>query len=291
MWLILSFISAGLSAAAAVSQKKVLFREGALEFSYKLSFFNLIFSLPFFLLVNPNDISLTSILILYIKTIIGTLAFLNVMLTLKNLDISGALPMMVLTPGLVAVFAFLFVGDKLSSFEISGMLLLVVGTYLLEMNGSKSIFEPFTIFYKSKKHHYIVFALLLFTITAILDRLLLVKYKMPPTSLMAFQHLFFFINFALIIIIKKKNLIPEIKNTPVTTLKYIAIISIITIGYRWTNIEAIKLAPVALVLSIKRTSTFFASLIGGKLFNEPNLARRVIAAAIMSAGAIIIINY
>ncbi len=62
-------------------------------------------------------------------------------------------------------------------------------------------------------------------------------------------------------------------------------ISVITIGYRYTQIEAVKIAPVALVLSIKRTSVFFASIFGGKIFSESYLLKKGIAIIIMLIGA------
>ncbi len=290
IWFLLAFTSALFSGLAAVMQKKVLFKDDALHFSFKLAVFNLIFSVPFFFLLDLSALDFTALLILYIKTILASLAFLNVMLTLKNLDISGSLPMMALTPGLVAIFAFFIIGDSLSYVEIAGIILLLTGTYVLELQHKENLFAPFTIFIKSKKHHYILFALLLFTATAILDRLLLVKLNMQPLTLIPFQHLFFAINFALILVLKSKNPLQVLMNSDKSLFKWIIVISIITIAYRWTNIEAIKLAPVALVLSIKRTSVFFAASIGGKIFNEAHLIRRIISAVIIIGGAMLIIN-
>jgi drug/metabolite transporter (DMT)-like permease len=290
MWIFLALTSALLSAAAAVTQKKVLFKDDAYQFSFKLSIFNLVFSIPFFFFLDVSSVNLNSLLLLYLKTIIASLAFLNVMLTLKNLDISGSLPMMALTPGLVAFAAFFTLGDSLLGLEILGIILLIIGTYGLEMQRSENLLAPLTIFIKSKKHHYILFALLLFTATAVIDRLLLTKMNMQPLTLIAFQHLFFAINFAVILLFKSQNPVNVFKYADKSLFKWIIVISIITIAYRWTNIEAIKLAPVALVLSLKRTSVFFASLIGGRLFNEKYLLRRVISAAIIVTGAILIIN-
>jgi len=220
----------------------------------------------------------------------GALAFYNVMHALKNLDISGALPLLVLTPGFVALFAFLFGLEQLTIIQISGMFLLLAGTYLLEMKPKQAVAEPFKIFSKSSNYHYIGFALILFTASSILDKVLLGKYKMPPTAFMAFQQLFYAIVIGAVYLFSSK-----IKRNPLTTFDkkiwfWVIIISILTMGYRFTQIKAIKIAPVSLVLSVKRISVFIAVVIGGRLFNEKNLLKKALATAIMVAGAIMIME-
>ncbi len=288
-WFILAFISAVFSATASISEKKVLFNLGALEFSFLLALINLIFSIPFFFGINFAAVSYLSIIVMYFKTILGTLAFLCVMLALKNLEISKALPLLVLTPGLVAIFAFIFLGETLSSIEVTGMLLLLSGTYLLETKARQGILDPFRVFVKSKSYHYVIFALLLFTTTSVLDKLLLSRYKLEPVAFMGFQQLFLAINFAIIFFIfgRKSGGIKKLAGSG--TLKWIIFVSALTILYRYAQIEAVKLAPVALVLSIKRVSVFFASVGGGKIFNEEDLLKKSIATAAMVAGAIMIV--
>jgi uncharacterized membrane protein len=289
-WIILAFMSAIFSAVATIFEKKNLFTLDALQFSFILAIMNMLFSISFFMDVDFSTISSISLLVLYFKTILGALAFLCVMLAIKNMAISGSLPLLVLTPGLVAIFAFVFIGESLSGFEIIGMFLLLVGTYFLEAKPGYDLIHPFKVFYKSKYHHYIIFALLLFTVTAILDKVLLKNYRLPPHAFLGFQQIFLAFNFLIIVFIAKKNPVKLIKSIDKQMWGWIIITSILTVGYRYAHIEAVKIAPVALVLSIKRTSVFFAAIGGGKLFNEKNLVKKAIATAIMVAGAIFIVN-
>ena len=112
-WFVVAIISALLSAFAAITQKKVLFNLGALEFSFLLSIVNLVFSVPFFFFIDYETINTLNLSILFAKSVIGVLAFLCVMISLKNLEISNALPLLALTPGFVAVFAFFILGESL----------------------------------------------------------------------------------------------------------------------------------------------------------------------------------
>ena len=120
-WFAVALISALLSAFAAITQKKVLFNLGALEFSFLLSIANLVFSIPFFFFIDYNTINILNLSILLAKSVIGVAAFLCVMIALKNLEISNALPLLALTPGFVAVFAFLLLGESLKTVEVIGL--------------------------------------------------------------------------------------------------------------------------------------------------------------------------
>ncbi len=290
-WYFLALISALLSAAAAVTQKRVLFDIEALEFSFILSVFNALLAVIFFFDQFYIDISTSALFLLFVKSVLGTFAFWCIMLAIKNMEISGALPLMVLTPGLVAIFSYLLIGESLSKIEIIGLVLLLAGIYILETKNNKSIFTPFIVFYKSKYHHYIVFALILFTATSIMDKYLLRDFAVEPKTFVVYQQIFLAINFFVLTLFVRKKLshLPLYLNK-----KFIAwfiLIAIFTIGYRYSQIEAVKLAPVALVLSVKRLSVLFASLYGGKIFSEHYLLRKTVAIIIMLTGAYFIVNF
>jgi len=289
-WFVIALLSAFLSAFAAITQKKVLFSLGALEFSFLLSLVNLVFSIPFFFFIDYGTINSFNLLVLFIKSVIGVGAFFCVMLSLKNLEISNALPLLALTPGFIAVFAFIFLGEALKTAEVVGLIILMLGTYILESGNSTKIIFPFSILLKSKYHRFVILALLLFTASSILDKLLLIKLNLSPISLTAFQHIYFAIMFSIIFFVFRKKTEPLPNITNKINLGWIALISVLTIGYRYTQVVAIGLASVALVLAVKRTSVFWATIIGGKIFSDKDLLKRSIAAVLILIGAILILR-
>ncbi len=308
-WILLSLISAVFSAAAAISQKKVLQSLPALHFSLLVSLLTLVFCIPFLFGIDFDKISSISVYVLFGKTILTALAFWLVMLSIQKLQISLALPLMVLTPGLVAIFGFFLLGESLLWFQIFGMILLVIGTYILELEKNTKFYTPFLNLLKSPHHGYILGALILFTTTSILDAALLKKFKLHPYSMTVLQQAFSVIIFGLILIIeslRKRNVLQAdmtenlekaiaSQNNLWTILKkhwiWLTWIAFFTIVYRYTQIEATKLAPaVALVLSLKRVSVFFSAVIGGKIFREQNLPQRIIAVIIMLIGATLIMK-
>ncbi|HVO73841.1 MAG TPA: EamA family transporter, partial [Ignavibacteriaceae bacterium] len=263
-WFLLAFISAVFSAASAISEKKSLFSLDALSFSFLVSIITLLFSIPFFLLANYSDVFSFSMLVLFIKSILGSAAFLFVMLSVKNLDISEALPLLALTPGLVAFFGIFLINDYLTPVEWLGILLMVAGSYILEMKkNTRSFLDPFKSLFNFSKYSYVFIALILFTVTSLLDRILLKNYNLPPYTFMAFQQLFYAFIFAGVFLIKKRSVNSSIGSIAKNTIYLVIIVSVFTVIYRYTQIEATKLAPAALVLSVKRLSVLMAVIFGG----------------------------
>ncbi|MCX6751022.1 MAG: EamA family transporter [Candidatus Pacearchaeota archaeon] len=288
VWWVLALISALFSGTASILEKNALFREKALSFSTLFAVFNLFLAIPFFFFINYSELTSLGILVVLIKSILESVAFLCVMKGIKSMELSSALPLLVLTPGLVAVFAFIFLKESLSSLEISGMALLLIGTYFLQLRGNQKIFDSFKSLFKSKGYIYIIIALVTFTVTSILDKAILKNFNVPVNAFMGFQHLFLAIIFLSLIFLTKER--TEIKQTFKRTGKLIFLISIITIIYRYSQLQAVKATQVALALSIKRLSVFFAVTIGGRIFREKNLIKKIIATAIMTIGAILIIH-
>src|SRR5512132_3282135 len=98
LWIILATISALLSAAAAITQKKVLMRAHALEFSFLVSFVILVLSFAVPVAFGVSALPLMTLLFILGKSVIGGVAFLLVMMALERDQISSVLPLLGLTP-------------------------------------------------------------------------------------------------------------------------------------------------------------------------------------------------
>ena len=289
-WYWLALSSALLSAFAAILQKKALNEINALNFTVIVSVFVALFST---FLIGKVDLSTAgsySMLVLFGKSIINATAFLCILIALKNLEISRALPVLAASPMAVALLAFILLGESLSLTEVLGMVLIVLGTYVLELKKNENIIAPFRVFVESKYHRIILIALGLMSLSAILDKLLLTSFKLPPLTFLVMQNYFFLIIFLLYRFLSGlKNRNEKLfKGVSKNILIIIVLIAIATIGYRWTQIEATKLGPVGLVIAVKRLSVLFAVVIGAKLFKEENYLRKVLATLTIVAGALLI---
>jgi drug/metabolite transporter (DMT)-like permease len=288
MWFVFALSSALLSATAAVFEKKALFKLSALHFSFLLAIANALISIPFLWSSSFFVPDVKGFYVVGFKALMGSISFLLVMNGIKRLELSSALPILVITPGLVALLAWILLDDFLSGFDIIGMLLLLAGTYFLQVGKLANTLKPFRLINQPKAYWYIFGAVLIFTATSLIDKWLLSDYKMPPTVLVPIQHFFMAIYFSLFLLVRpteKKDLNVALKSG----WKLILIVSFLTILYRYGHILAIKEGSVALAISVKRTSVFFAALIGGYLFKETNLIYKLFATLIMIAGAVLII--
>ncbi len=287
-WALFALISAAFSAAASIYEKKTLYAEGALEFSASLALVNLALSLPFAWFIDFGAIGALPLAVLFFKSVLGAMAFLLVMKGLRDLEISAALPLLVLTPGIVALASFILLGERLSGYEVTGMVLLLAGTYALQAGGVRGMAAPLSALRTSRGHRFILGALGIFSATAVLDKVLLGKLALPPVAFMWFEHLNFALAFTAAYFLSgrtKREMGVVFRRSGALLLT----IGVCTIIYRFAQILAVKYGSVALVLSIKRTSVFFAIVIGGRLFRDHNLLSRSIATAVMTAGAILVV--
>ena len=155
IWFVLAICSALLSASSAVIQKKILFRLTALEFSFLVSAIILAVSLFVPFSVDVASIPSSALMILIGKSILGGMAFLLVMMSLEHNQISSALPLLGITPGVTALLSLMLLGESLRPWEWVGIGLMMAGTYTLEIRPDQKIFQPFKVIFTNKNFYYI----------------------------------------------------------------------------------------------------------------------------------------
>jgi len=288
-WFLLASCSALLSASAAITQKKVLFRLHALEFSFLVSFVILVFSSFIFFLTDVTAISSAALIILIAKSILGGVAFLLVMMSLEHNQISSALPLLGTTPAAAALLAIPILGETLQHLEWLGIGLMVAGTYMLEKRPAQRFFQPFKNFFLQKNYIYIFCAVGLFAISSIADKSLLSTYNTNPLVILFYQHLIYCLMFGSMVFIRRISF-ADLVSKGQNQFPFILIIAVLTIAYRFTQLGAAQLAPIALVLAVKRTSILYASFFGGKLFSDERLPQKLIGGALIIASGFIILR-
>ena len=286
-WFIFAFGAAILVSGAALVQKKTLLKEHALEYSAILALTNFLFSLLFIPKAN-FDIGLLNYGILYAGSWLGAVAFLFVSKAVRHMEVSAASPLLNFGPAITAILAFFVLQEELAGLQIIGMGLLILGAYVLEIEGSiVNFFRPLKKIFKTKYIHYIFLALLLYGFSSLVDRYMMLQGVTPETFIVVI-HAFIFFNFFILINVFYDG-VKGIKHDFKSMGKWILLVSILTVSYRFLQIKAVSMAYVGLVSAIKRTSTLFTTLIGGTLFHEKNLLVKVLGCIIMLWGAVFII--
>jgi drug/metabolite transporter (DMT)-like permease len=286
-WYLLAFISALFSAAAAIGEKKSLFQEKAVVFCVILAFFNVVFSIPLVFADGFSFVAGPGLAALFLKSVLNAGAFFCVMQAIKRLELSYALPLLVLTPGLVALAAWFFLSEALDGRQIAGLVLLLAGAFILESRKRPGILNILRTMARSSGRGYILAALLIFTITAVLDKAILRQWSVEPVSFVFYTHLFSLFVFGIVFLLSRNDrgaLLVSFKRSG----RLILLVAICTVIYRYTQISAVKIAPVALVLAVKRFSVIIGVVLGGRLFSEATLTRKSIAAVLMLIGAYLV---
>ena len=96
-WYWFAIGSAVLLAVATLLEKKILFKEHAMEFSAVLAFFNALISLPLLLLADFSNISLQVLGAIYIASLLGTASFYLVAKVNRHMEVSESSPLLVST--------------------------------------------------------------------------------------------------------------------------------------------------------------------------------------------------
>jgi len=283
-WYIFAILTALLTAAAAIVEKKTLLKEHAMEFSTVLAVFNFFIVLVLLPYINFN-FSLKILAMIYTASVFATIAFLFVAKAVRHMDISIVSPLLSFSPAVVAVLAFFILGERITYLQLFGILLLILGSFVLEAENHNTK-KIFTKKFKSNYFYYIILALILYGFCSILDKFIL--NNISPLTYIPIVHFFIAINFIILICIFH-NGFEGIKHGIKSAGKWIFLVAVLVTGYRLSQAQAISMTYVSLVIPIKRMSAFFATVVGGRVLHEKNLAKRTLACIIMLAGSFLVI--
>ncbi len=289
IWFLFAMLSALFSAGAAVAQKRILFSMTALEFSFAVSIVIGVASMTAVFWVDLSVIPVSTLAVIVVKSVISGSAFLLVMIALKSNPISSALPLLGLTPAVTAFLALPVLGEAVHGWEMLGILMMGVGTYILEFKPGHRFQDILRSAWTERSHYPIFGALVLFGISSVLDRRLVFGLQVPPAVVLLYQHALYCLMFGSILAWRRINVV-SVMIKPRGTWGLILLVACLTLAYRYLQLEATALAPVALVLAVKRSSIVVATLFGGRLFKEERVKTKLVGATIIVASGFLILR-
>lgn len=287
-WYGFGFSAALFAASAALLEKWLLKRMSVWQMSAWFSGVTMILVLPLLMMSKAPLASLTPVLwgVILVKSVLEAVQFVAVMMGIRRLGISTTLPLMALSPGFVALAGTLVIGDALNLPQWGGLMLMVTGMYAIQLEGGSAWWRPFVRLFTDKEQWVILLALATSVAVALLDKTLLSGYRVPPQLFITVQQWYLALLFLAILAVRWI----AGKETPVSwspaLLLGLAGLAVVTVGYRFLQMRGVMLAPVALVLAVRRTSVVIATIAGGSLFREQGYVRRSLAAVLLTLGAI-----
>ena len=135
----------------------------------------------------------------------------------------------------------------------------------------------------------ILASLIIYGLGSVLDRFVLARYAIESRVYLGILQIFIAVIF-LILISKFHNGWQGIKHGAKNAGWLILVVAVFTVAHRFFFMEAISEANVGLVSGIKRSSVLFTTIIGGEIFHEKNISRKVFAVVVMLLGIFLLIS-
>ena len=284
-WFVLALISAVFSGAAALVEKYAVKRWPVFWVTFLMSIFNLVLVIPVWFSLPDRQLTPYIYGLVAAKSLLQAGSFYCIMKAFEVAEISATLPLMALTPALVGVVSWPLFGDRLGMIAIGGIGLTMVGTYILQLQAKQRFFDPWISLFKTKSSLLMVTALTLSASTSLIDKMALSRAKLEPWRYLILEAFFQLFVYGFIWWWSKRKQAQKSLSSWKMLIVSALVLSLCTIAWRYTQFSAVKLAPVAMVVSVKRLSILFAALFGGLLFKESHLVRRLIAVGLLLWGA------
>lgn len=201
---------------------------------------------------------------------------------LKHTDLSLVSPLVSLTPLFILLFSPLILGEWPDTYGLFGVIFIVIGTYILNMGKRSDGFcSPITSLAKNKGARYMLLVAIIWAITSNLDKIGVTK--SGPLFWVFSVNLFVSIVLIPQVCIRRAELRALSESWKLVIS--IGVFSALTVILQ---MYAITMTLVVYVIAIKRSSTLLSVLWGYLFFKEKAVPQRLVGAAIMFLGLILI---
>lgn len=284
LWFVFSFLTAFFESLKDVFSKKSLKNIDEYIVSWSLRFFALPFLIPLLFFIEIPSLGnqfWTAFLVGGSLNVITTILYMK---AIKHSDLSITVPMITFTPLFLLLTSPLMVGEFPSFFGLIGVLLIVAGSYTLNIKQRhEGYIAPFRALLKEKGPRLMLLVAFIWSITSNFDKIG-VQNSSAIFWVIATDIFIALILFPIMIYKSRANM-HQIK----TSYKLLLPIGLFSAIASIFQMIAISLTLVAYVISIKRTSAVMSVLFGHFIFKEEGVKERVLGAIIMVVGVLFIV--
>ncbi len=206
------------------------------------------------------------------------------MQAIKISPMSLTVPYLAFTPVFIIGTGYLFLGEQVNRWGMLGIVMVCGGGYVLNITAKdRNFVDPLLAVFRETGSWLMLIVSFIFSLSSVIG-----KKAILHSSPLYFQTLFFIVLTLVMIIVFglfRKIRLRSFLQHPFKggLLGLLAAIHIICHGF------AISMVKAAYMMSIKRLSIVFGVIYGGLVFREENIKNRLAGAALMFAGAAVII--
>jgi uncharacterized membrane protein len=202
---------------------------------------------------------------------------------IKKSDLSLTIPLLAFTPLFLLIMSPIILGQFPTMLGVIGVILIVIGSYVLNIKRRNGGYlAPFKAMLGQRGPRLMLYAAFLLSITSSIDKIGVLNSS--PLFWAVSVHSFTSITLAPVII-REINHHLKLTNPDIRLLFAVGLFSALAIV---TQYIAITTLLVPYVIAIKRTSTIMSVLFGYLIFKERGIKGRLLGAAIMVLGVILI---
>ncbi len=283
IWLIFAFLTAFFESLKDVFSKKSLKNIDEYVASLALRFLVFILLMPFLFFMKMPSLNDKFFMALFVSGSFNVITTILYMKALKYSDLSITAPMLTFTPLFLLITSPFIVGEFPNSFGLIGVLLIVFGSYTLNIKQMhEGYLVPFKALLNEKGPKLMFLVAFIWSITANFDKIGV--QNSSPIFWVISINLFMSIMIFPIILYKSRGKFEQVSKRYKSLLS-IGLFSALSLVFQMT---AINLALVAHVVSIKRTSAIMSVILGYLIFKEKGIKERLFGVFIMVIGVLFI---
>lgn len=281
-WFFFAFLTAFFESLKDVATKKSVRHVSAYVTAWAWASFSLFLLVPLLLLDGIPTPGEQFWLALLSAGVIDTLAFILYVSAIQHSDLSLTVPMIAFTPLLLLVTSPLIIGEYPSLWGIIGIVLVVVGSYVLNIKaGQQGFLAPYKALFRERGPRMMLGVAGLWSIAANIDKIGVLN----SSPIFWIASINVFIALALLpFVLRQRDSFQQMRSNFPALLLLGTLAALVTI----CQMTAITMTLVPYVIAVKRTSTVMSVLFGTLLLREQGLRERLAGVLLMLAGVVCI---
>lgn len=210
-------------------------------------------------------------------------AALLYMRAIKVCPISLCIPFLAFTPVLLIFTGRLILGESLNRWGVAAVVLMAAGSYLLSLStGRHGLWEPFRALLREPGTRFMLAVAVLYSGTAALGKLAILH------SDPAFFGVVYPLVFSGLMLAGYPLSNPKPARTLLARGGWAAVLGFCLAATILSQVYGLKMAPVAYLIGVKRTSVFFSVVLGGLWLRERPIGPRLMGAGLMAGGVLLL---
>ncbi len=282
-WLLFAFLTAVSESAKDLSAKKSLITTNRYVVGWGLLFFGAVTVLPFFLFVEIPVLGeyFFETLIIH-ATLLGVSMYVYIE-ALDAGDVSLSIPMIMFSPLFMLITSPIIIGEFPSSLGLVGVMLIVSGSYMLQLSENKhGFFEPFRALFRERGTRLMLLVAFIWSITANIDRIG-INNASPLFWMPSLITTMAIVTYPLFL---RKH--PGLLRETIRSWRAVIVPGVAQGVMSICHVMAISFGLVVYVIAIKRTSAMMTVFFSSRLLGEEHITERLLGTVIMLSGAICI---